>query len=88
LACEGGLEFGALFLPAVPPALSHSVFDSASHPNLGLTSINSGFNSYPEMMHRFAQTAEKTSFDSLCPGGYSFLSEKQTRRSIRLSQLT
>ena len=51
----------------------------ATHLKFGLTTINYGYNSYPERMALIARAAENAGFDSLWVGGHPFLSEKQTR---------
>jgi probable F420-dependent oxidoreductase len=56
----------------------------ATHLKFGLTTINYGYNSYPERMALIARAAESAGFDSLWVGGHPFLSEKQTRMSPSL----
>jgi probable F420-dependent oxidoreductase len=59
----------------------------ATHLKFGLTSVNSGYNSYPERMALIAKAAEKAGFDSIWAGGHPFLSEKQTRMPPSLRML-
>jgi probable F420-dependent oxidoreductase len=54
---------------------------------LGLASVNSGQNSYPETMVRIAQAAERAGFDSVWAGEHPFLSEKQSRMPPTLRML-
>jgi probable F420-dependent oxidoreductase len=63
------------------------MIDMATHLKFGLTSVNSGYNSYPEMMAQIARAAEKAGFDSIWAGGHPFLSEKQTRMPPSLRML-